>query len=100
MDHRGLYAPLLAVGLWSLGFRLEAVAGPVEPEKPANTCVSDGRLMPRGSAAGEVGGGQTQSYGLRLAAGQFVRFVVVQQGIDLAIRLLAPDGRLLVDVDT
>jgi CHAT domain-containing protein/Tfp pilus assembly protein PilF len=48
----------------------------------------------------ELGGGQSRSYQLALEAGQFVRIVVEQRGIDLVAALYAPDGKKVVEVDS
>lgn len=41
----------------------------------------------------EMKGGETHVYQLRLKSGQFVDFVVDQQGIDLGVDLVSPDGK-------
>ena len=38
-------------------------------------------------------------YQLKLAAGQFLRVVVEQKGIDVALTLVTPDGRQLLESD-
>jgi hypothetical protein len=40
----------------------------------------------------ELAGGESHSYRLRLAAGQFCRVVVDQHGIDAVVTLYGPDG--------
>jgi tetratricopeptide (TPR) repeat protein len=47
----------------------------------------------------QLAGGETHAYRVSVSAGQFVRLVVVQKGIDVALRLYAPDGRKLSEVD-
>jgi len=54
-----------------------------------------GQVIPR-----ELKGGQTHSYEISLAAEQFAHVVVDQQGIDVVVKLFAPDGRLLTEVDS
>ncbi len=49
--------------------------------------------------AREIRSGQTHTYPLSLAAGQFLHIVVEQNGVDVAISLFAPDGRLLFEFD-
>ncbi len=44
--------------------------------------------------------GQSDEYELRLRAGQFVHVVVDQLGIDVLLRLYAPAGRQLTEVDS
>ncbi len=41
----------------------------------------------------EMKGGETHVYQLRLKSGQYVDFAVDQQGIDLAVDLVSPDGK-------
>ena len=47
----------------------------------------------------EVVGGESHTYQLKLAAGQFLRVVVEQKGIDVALTLVSPDGKQLLDSD-
>jgi hypothetical protein len=44
-------------------------------------------------------GGLGQSYRLALVAGQYVRIVVDQKGIDVAVKLFSPEGEELIEVD-
>jgi tetratricopeptide (TPR) repeat protein/CHAT domain-containing protein len=48
----------------------------------------------------ELSGGQSHSYGMTLAAGQYVHVVVDQRGIDVVVALYAPDGKKLTEVDS
>ena len=43
--------------------------------------------------------GESHIYQLKLAAGQFLRVVVEQKGIDVALTLVSPDGKQLLDSD-
>ncbi len=52
-------------------------------------------LLPDMPIEREIAGGQTQTYAIRLRAGQFIRVVAVQKGINLALTLMAPDGKEL-----
>lgn len=47
-----------------------------------------------------LAGGETQLFRVALDAGQYVRVVVEQQGIDVAVALVAPGGERLVEVDS
>ena len=40
----------------------------------------------------EIAGGESHQFQMTLAAGQFMRLIVQQKGIDIAVRLIAPDG--------
>lgn len=44
--------------------------------------------------------GETQACRLRLAARQFVRVVVAQQGSDVEVKLSAPDGTVVAEMDS
>lgn len=46
----------------------------------------------------ELAGGQTHSYRLALNAGQYVRVMVEQKGIDVAMTLFSPDGAKLAEI--
>lgn len=48
----------------------------------------------------ELKGGQSHSYEISLAAGQFAHVVVEQKGIDVVVKLFTPDGRLITEVDS
>src|SRR5439155_20768978 len=47
----------------------------------------------------ELAGGQTHTYQIKLTAGQFLRVVVEQKGIDVAVALVAPDGKQLIEAN-
>jgi len=48
----------------------------------------------------ELKGGQSHSYEISIAAGQYAHVVVDQKGIDVVVKLLAPDGKLITEVDS
>ena len=48
----------------------------------------------------EIANGQPHTYQLTLTAGQFMRVVVAQHGIDVTVRLVAPDGNQIIEVDS
>ncbi|HZF40874.1 MAG TPA: tetratricopeptide repeat protein, partial [Blastocatellia bacterium] len=48
----------------------------------------------------ELAGGQSHSYQLSLDAGQYVKLVVDQRGIDVVVRLLGPDGKQIAEFDS
>src|SRR5436190_7400011 len=48
----------------------------------------------------EMLGGQSHSYQLNVVSGQFVSLIVEQKGIDVVVKFLAPDGKLLAEVDS
>ncbi len=47
-----------------------------------------------------LGGGETHRYPLSLEAGTYLEGVIEQQGIDVAVRLLDPDGAAVFEMDS
>ena len=47
----------------------------------------------------ELTGGQSHSYQMTLAAGQYVRLAVDQRGIDVVVRLFGPDDKQIAEFD-
>src|SRR5205085_1849043 len=45
-------------------------------------------------------GGESYVYQIQLAAGQYLGAVVEQRGIDVAVTVIAPDGKPLMEVDS
>jgi tetratricopeptide (TPR) repeat protein len=64
------------------------------PENPPT------RLTPGASLRRTLAGGGADVYLLSLETGQYARVTVVQQGIDVALRLFAPGGERLTHVDS
>lgn len=56
-------------------------------------------LVPGQPVERQIAGGQSHAYRLTLQAGQFVRVVVEQRGIDVKLALSSPDGKPLVESD-
>ena len=48
----------------------------------------------------ELKGGQSHTYEISIAAGQYANVVVDQEGIDVVVKLFAPDGKLITEVDS
>ncbi len=48
----------------------------------------------------EMAAGETHSYGLDLEADHFVHVIADQKGIDVAVKLLDPDGEVMIRVDS
>ena len=48
----------------------------------------------------ELSGGQSHSYQITLTEGQYLRAVVEQRGVDVVARLLGPDGKQILQVDS
>jgi tetratricopeptide (TPR) repeat protein len=64
------------------------------------TVVQTPRLQPGNPIEREIAGGQVHSYELPLSAGQYLHLVVDQRGIDLAVVVLDPAGKEVVEVDS
>ncbi|HSE97441.1 MAG TPA: tetratricopeptide repeat protein, partial [Blastocatellia bacterium] len=45
-------------------------------------------------------GGVTHSYEIKLVSGQYMKGVVLQKGIDVAVRLIGPDGKQIINIDS
>src|SRR6266545_513965 len=58
------------------------------------------RLEPGQPIRRELEGGQEQSYRIELSAGQYLKVIVEQRGIDVAIVLSGPDGKRILKFDT
>ena len=48
----------------------------------------------------DLAGGASQQFSVSLQAGQFLKVVVEQKGIDVVVRLLDADGQILTEVDS
>ena len=86
----GLLALVLLIGLaaWLIVTRSARIADVVEPGLLGGTAMH-----------GTIAGGESLRYPLPLTAGRYVRLEVNQHGIDLVLRVLAPDGSQLVESD-
>src|ERR1039458_3967333 len=58
-----------------------------------------GKLQPHGAIERELGPGQTDGYTLDVKAGQFVRLVAWQMGVDVAVTVLNPLGKTVLEAD-
>src|SRR6185369_10238931 len=56
-------------------------------------------LVPGRPVEREIAGGESHTYQISLAAGQFVRAVVEQKAIDVKLALANPDGKPIVEVN-
>ena len=57
-------------------------------------------LEPRKSVARELKAGETHAYKIALEEGQFLDAAVNQRGIDVVVRVLAPDGNRISEIDS
>jgi hypothetical protein len=58
---------------------------PIEPGKPIER---------------ELAGGQSHAYQITLSAGQFMKVIVEQRGIDVVVGLLGPDAKQIMEFDS
>ncbi len=56
-------------------------------------------LVPGKPVERALAGGETQTYQIKLVAGQFMRAVLDQKGLDVAIALVGLDGKQIVEMD-
>ncbi|MCS6817956.1 MAG: tetratricopeptide repeat protein, partial [Blastocatellia bacterium] len=70
------------------------------PQESAKAAPSVEELVPGAPVERELSGGEAHVYRLTLAAGQYARVTVVQQGIDVVVRLFGPDGQQIVEMDS
>ena len=45
-------------------------------------------------------GGESHIYEIEIHAGQYLNAVIEQRGIDVVVRVIAPDGKHLVEIDS
>src|SRR6266849_574199 len=57
------------------------------------------RLEPGKPIDRELAGGQSHSYEIALAEGQYVKIVVEPRGIDVVVQVLGPDGKPITEFD-
>src|SRR5947209_14790685 len=84
------------------GYRPTPVRTPgLRPSRPKVAAQSPAvtALVPDRPVEREISGGQTQTYQITLASGQFASLVVRQNGIDVVAKLFAPDDKLIGEVD-
>jgi CHAT domain-containing protein/tetratricopeptide (TPR) repeat protein len=70
----------------------KAVAGVAAPSGAETQALDPGRSIGR-----EISSGQTHSYRITLDGGMRLRVDVEQQGIDVTVSLLAPDGKVIAE---
>ena len=56
-------------------------------------------LVPGKAVEREIAGGESHTYQISLTAGQFMRVVVEQKGIDVAVQMITSDGKPLIEAD-
>src|SRR5437868_4209612 len=86
---RGTLAPLLALLLCGAG----GTASTTDP-RATGPRLTDGLSLER-----DLRGGETHLYPVEIQAGQFLRVIVQEEGIDAVVRLLDPAGAEVTGVD-
>src|SRR5215470_14662167 len=62
---------------------------------------TEARLLEPGKAIKrELAGGASHTYRIRLNAGQFLKVIIEQQGIDIVARLIGPDDKQIMEFDS
>lgn len=84
-------------GVFCLAVACLAVAGPLAAESGPGKPVLLKRDKP---IEAELLGGQTNSYKVHAKAGQFVRVVTLQEGIDVSVTALGPSGKQILTADS
>jgi CHAT domain-containing protein/Flp pilus assembly protein TadD len=93
--------PLVQIQAYSdagyTGKEVKPDAGLVSPaqENQQTRQLEQGKRIER-----ELAGGQSHSYQMTLAAGQYVKLVVDQRGIDVMVKLFGPDGKQVTEFDS
>jgi CHAT domain-containing protein/Tfp pilus assembly protein PilF len=89
-------------------FGLVALAGGMlltEGSNPARALAQDSRgaeareLTPQTPIEGTLAGGETHAYRITLASGQYLRVVVEQRSLEMAMTVLGPDGRQIAKAE-
>jgi CHAT domain-containing protein/tetratricopeptide (TPR) repeat protein len=93
---------LICVGL-SASTYLRPWAPPLQASdnvrSSAQSAQESNSLEPGKPIQRELSGGQTHSYKITMISGQYLRVVVDQRGIDVAVALFTPDGKMISEVD-
>lgn len=98
LAYKGLMAAVLT-GALLLATGVGSAVAPGRPLPQSQTTSDIRELALAASLAGEIESGQVHVYRITLAAHQFLRLSIIQQDVDVAVRLMGPDGRLLAEVD-
>jgi len=82
---------------WVVATFAQASAGARGAESSAQESIS---LEPGKPVERALSGGQSHSYKITATYGQYLRIVVEQRGIDVAMALFTPDGKKISEVDS
>jgi hypothetical protein len=90
------WAPLMSNLLWVVATPAQASASERGAAPSAQGSIS---LEPGKPVERELSGGQSHSYKITATSGQYLKIVVEQRGIDVAVALFTPDGKKIGEVD-
>lgn len=79
---------------------LAAAAGLAPQTAVARRQTTPHTLAPGETFKGELAGGETRLFQIRMRAGQYLRVVVEQRGIDVAVALVGPGQKRLLEMDS
>ena len=86
--------------LWARGVALVLCISGAWASSPAAIRQTDATVLKAGAAIERtLAGGETNLFRVALGAGQYVRVVVEQRGIDVTVTLIAPNGERIVEVN-
>jgi CHAT domain-containing protein/uncharacterized protein HemY len=91
---------ILAIALLTLPLILPAFRQKAFTQEPPRRMRDAKELILSVPVSAPIEHGESHSYRITMAAGQYVRVVVQQQGNDLAVTIFHPDGRELAEVDS
>lgn len=99
MHRRNNQRNRLLLGLLGLLLLIGLAAASVVTRSARTADVFDPGLLGETATGGTIAGGESRRYPLPLTAGRYVRLEVTQHGIDLMLRVLAPEDAQLVESD-
>src|SRR6185295_18277120 len=91
-------ASILLISFLSAGCGAPAPSSEAPTVKPVPERVLC--LVPNSSVTADLQGGESHRYRLELPQGHFADLTVEQQGVDVALQLVGPNGRAFPKVDT
>jgi CHAT domain-containing protein/tetratricopeptide (TPR) repeat protein len=91
------WTPLMTNLSWVVATPAQASASERGAESSAQESIS---LEPGKPVERELSGGQSHTYKITTTSGQYLKIVVEQRGIDVAVALFTPDGKKISEVDS
>jgi CHAT domain-containing protein len=77
----------------------QSTSGRTSPDSAGHNNPGETQLIPHRSFTRKISGGQAHVYTIRLEAGECLRTVVEQQGIDLIVTLINQESKVLAVID-